>query len=161
MTKELELTQGKFALVDDEDYDWLNRWKWYAHIKSKKFYAVRSFGKRPNRAGMYMHRLILNTSKGDVVDHIDGNGLNNQRNNLRLCTQAENVRNQSLKLVNTSGYKGVHWQKNMNKWVARITFNYKKIHLGYFDTPLEASRAYDEKAKELFGEFAKTNFWEK
>lgn len=150
MTKQIELTQGQVAIVDDEDFEFLNQWKWFAQKDKNTFYAVRGFGKR-----IRMHRVIMNTPNDMQVDHIDGNGLNNTRANLRNCTVAENTRNRKKPSTNTSGYMGVF--PSAKKWRAEITHG-KKIHLGYFDNPVDAAHAYDQAAKEYFGEFAKTNF---
>src|SRR5688572_4947824 len=103
--KEIPLTQGKVALVDDEDYEWLNRWKWtFQECKSGNGYAVRySRGRRE-----YMHRLVLNAPTGTEIDHVaTGDTLNNQRTNLRVCTRAQNLANRNIGKNNTSGYKGV------------------------------------------------------
>jgi hypothetical protein len=93
-----------------------------------------------------------------IVDHKDGNGLNNQKNNLRLCSYSQNSQNSKRPSHNTSGYKGACWSKGSNKWQAYIKLNGKCIHLGYFTCLLKAARAYDLKAKELFGNFARLNF---
>lgn len=156
MTKEIPLTQNKFALVDDADYDWLMQWKWHAQHNGHNWYAARNQGKRPFRTIVQMHSVIAATPKGFDTDHIDGNGLNNQRDNLRVCTHAENRRNQGKQENNTSGYKGVVWDKG--KWRAEITVNRRKIRLGIFGDPEMAARAYDKAAKQYHGTFAKLNF---
>lgn len=161
MTKEIELTQDKVALVDDEDFEWLSQWKWHAYWDGHNWYAKRaermiSNGRRQRTVNM--HRTIMNVSQSDKVDHVDGNGLNNQRHNLRVATHQQNVCNRSLYCNNSSGYKGVGWHKQHQKWHAKIQNNGKRIHLGYFDTALEAARAYDEAAKDIHGEFARINF---
>ena len=92
------------------------------------------------------------------IDHIDGDGLNNRRANLRHCTNQENCRNQGLARNNRSGFKGVSWYPNSGKWVATIWDGKRKVFLGYYADPVEAARAYDAKARELFGEFARPNF---
>ena len=147
--KRIPLTKGKYALVDDEDFDWLTgNWKW--HLSHG--YAQTNF--RPlddERFTMKLHRLLISVPKGYEIDHINGNGLDNQRSNLRLCTHQENMRNRP-KNKNKSGYKGVY--RNHAKWHAAIKHNGKKIYLGNFSKPEDAAKVYDLKAKELFGEFA-------
>jgi hypothetical protein len=160
VTREIQLTRGKVALVDDEDFDWLNQWKWYAQpnvFAGKKAYAQRTqYISSENKVGVMMHRLIMGATRGLEVDHINGDGLDNRRCNLRLCTRTENARNLRKSKANTSGYKGV--SKYFNKWQARLETNGKQVFVGLFPTIEEAARAYDAKAKELFGEFAGLNF---
>jgi hypothetical protein len=154
--REIELTQGKVALVDDCDYELLNEHKWSAAKSGKTFYAVRVDGKKTT---IHMHRLIIGLVKGDgiKVDHKNHNGLDNQRENIRVCTNTENNRNQQTQgRVKSSQYKGVY--KSANKWCAKIVVTRKNIHLGRFSCELEAAEAYDLNALKLFGEFAKLNF---
>lgn len=163
--KEIPLTQGKVALVDDEDYELINQWKWYAHESGNTHYAKRNIWIGTSREhrrwqSVAMHRLILNAESAMCVDHIDGNGLNNTRANLRLATHQENLCNQRLYKNSPSGYKGVRFRKDANKWQARIRAEKKELHLGYFDTIEEAARAYDAAARKHFGEFANLNFQE-
>lgn len=159
MTKQISLTQGLFATVDDTDFEFLNQWKWCAHTKDgKKFYAVRSGLRLPFQKTIYMHRVIMNTPDDMDVDHRDGNGLNNTRGNLRNCTNTQNQRNREKLSNNTSGYKGVTWNKEREKWVAQIKVNGKLIRLGRFSKIEDAAHAYDQAAKKYFGEFARTNF---
>lgn len=155
--KEIELTQGKVTLVDDEDFEYLNQFNWYAAKFKNTFYAQRGIcvGKRINI--IKMHRVIMSTPIGLDVDHIDGLGLNNQRINLRNCTRSQNSMNQKPRLNCSSKYKGVTWNKRDKVYNARIIINYKKIDLGYFTNEAEAALAYNFKAKELFGEFACLN----
>jgi hypothetical protein len=105
-----------------------------------------------------LHRLIMNPPKGMMVDHINGDGLDNRRANLRVCTNAENGRNQRLSKNNKSGYKGVSWFKRDKKWRSKIKHEGKSRCIGLFDCPEKAARAYDAVAKELFGEYANLNF---
>jgi hypothetical protein len=153
--KEIPLTQGKVALVDDGDYGLVIQHKWYAAELKRHWYAVRS---GQNHRMIFLHREIMNASAGVQVDHINGNGLDCRRENLRLCTPAENNRNSSKPRSNTSGYKGVTWHKRGAKWQAAISWNRKSIHLGLFSDPETAARAYDEAARKYHGAFAKTNF---
>jgi hypothetical protein len=149
----IPLTKGKVAIVDAEDYERLSKYKWHAVNTGGKFYAYRCRNKR----SISMHRIIMGEPKGKVVDHIDGNSLNNRRSNLRICTVAENIRNRR-RTGGVSRYKGVCFVKRLNKWQAEITFNGRQIHIGIFKDEISAGRAYDKKAKELFGEFACLNF---
>jgi len=149
----IPLTKGKVAIVDVEDYEWLSQHKWHAVKTGDRFYAYRSKNKR----SLSMHRVIMGEPKGMVVDHIDGNSLNNRRSNLRICTVAQNLQNRRW-TGGLSRYKGVCFVKRLNKWQAEITFNGRRMHIGCFDNEIDAAKAYDRKAAELFGEFAYLNF---
>lgn len=164
--KHIKLTQGKVALVDDEDFERINQFKWCADFINKKYwYAVRTIrkGKRKmNKQNLIiMHREILKLQKGDgkEIDHINHNGLDNRRCNLRVCSHAENQHNR--KSNKGSIYKGVRWYKLSQKWIARIGFNNKKKHIGCFNTSKQAAKAYDNAAKKYFGKYAYLNFPEK
>jgi len=150
--KEIPLTQGKVALVDDEDYEWLSQWKW-SYCK-KEGYATRLC----NRKRFYMHRVIMNTPTGMETDHKDRNGLNNKRDNLRICTVSQNHVNQPPSKINKTGYKGITFDKSSEKWRAQIKVNGKHITLGRYTTPEDAARVYDNAAFEYYGEFAYLNF---
>jgi hypothetical protein len=153
--KTLELTWGKYAIVDAEDYEKLKDYKWCTIQGAQTFYAKTFY---LSGAILAMHRLILDAPKGLYVDHIDHNGLNNRKSNLRLCTNQQNLRNKLPRPGCSSKYKGVSWSKARNKFRANIYLNRKAIHLGYFDSEIDAAKAYDKKAHELFGEFAYLNF---
>ena len=155
MTRTIPLTQGQVAIVDDEDFDWLNQYKWHAEKMRGRYYAARYL--KGNKK-MLMHREIMNAPKGVIIDHINGSSLENRRKNLRPCTIKENQRNRVSQKNSSSRFKGVCWHKNRKKWQAEIRCEDKFIYLGSFDNEIEAAKAYDKKAKELFGDFAKTNF---
>ncbi|TAL13964.1 hypothetical protein EPN95_04725 [Patescibacteria group bacterium] len=139
--KKIPLTQGKFALVDDEDADLVEGYKWTAKKDGNRFYAYRRVGPRKT---LYMHRLLLGLTDPKVdTDHRDGDGLNNRRENLRACTRSENMRNTGKRVTNTSGYKGVCWDKGKEKWRAAIRLDGKRIFLGYFADPIEAAQTYE------------------
>jgi hypothetical protein len=155
--KTIPLTQGKVALVDDEDYEYLNQWRWYAQKDPNNFYAVRnSYGKKGKQTRIIMHRLIMDTPELLQVDHIDHNGLNNQKHNLRNCTRIENLRNRAA--CGFSRYLGVSCLPYGKRWQAKINVSKKNIYLGVFKTKEEAARAYDKAAKEYYGEFANLNY---
>ena len=148
--REIRLTQGQVALVDDEDYDEVSKWKWYAawQKNSNAFYARKRSG--------YLHRFLMGYGKGDtrMVDHRDRNPLNNQRSNLRASNHVQNAGNQDVRKGNKSGYKGVYWHIRDNIWIATCG----KRHLGSFKDKKDAAKAYDEAAKVAHGEFARLNF---
>jgi hypothetical protein len=153
LMKEIKLTQNKTAIVDDDDYKRLSKYKWRAlQAYSGLWYAVRSEGKK----NFYMHRDILNPKKGKMVDHINHNGLDNRKENIRICTSMQNTHNARLK-PNTTGYRGVHYaytKKNGQvRYYATLTNNRIIYYLGIFDSPEEASNAYNEKALELREEY--------
>lgn len=157
MSKEIELTQGKVAIVDDEDYEWLNQWKWCYHKSYNGGYAERTDYKNGVQKTIKMHREIMNATKGQQIDHKNLNRLDNTKENLRICNIQENSFNRKSKGV-TSKYKGVSYSTNGNcKWRARIYCGDKRIHIGYYDNEIDAAKAYNEEAIKLFGEFAWLN----
>lgn len=157
--REIPLSRGKVALVSDEDYENISQYKWYAHFSSGKWYAYRNAqsleGKRQT---ISIHRSILDVGPISQVDHIDGDGLNNIRTNLRPATKLENSQNKGRQWNNTSGFKGVSYFKRTGRWVAHISIGGKNFHLGFFSTREEAARAYDEAALAHYGQFARLNF---
>ena len=150
---------GNWAFVSDEDYVLVMKYRWVASLdpKSKKIY-----GRTESLPRTRMHVLIMNTKGNNsiVVDHIDGDSLNNQRENLRIATITQNNQNVAKRKNASSKYKGVIWSKQHNKWRVRITLNKKTISFGLYDSEEEAAKVYDLRAKEYFKEFARLNFKE-
>lgn len=159
--KLVPLTKGYSAVVDDNDYDLVMRFKWQASPrKSGKVYAVTKIA-RPGRSStsLYMHRLIVAASDFPDVDHWDNDGLNNTRANLRPCTESQNLANQSGRPGTTSEYKGVHWCKKERMWIASIGMKNPRVkRIGCFESEENAAIAYDIAAFKQWGEFAKLNF---
>jgi hypothetical protein len=154
--KEIKLTRGFTAVVSDEDFELVNAYKWHAFVGKSNVYAKRT--SIIDHTDIWMHHFILGvTDKHTKVDHEDHNGLNNQRRNLRIATNQQNLFNQRVSSSNTSGYKGVCWKKDRCRWVAMIRLNGKLIHLGYFVVIEEAAKAYDAASLKYFGKFAFTN----
>jgi len=154
--KEINLSQGKVAFVDDEDYDKLIKFKWFAHKHRNTYYA------RCNNRGnpIKMHRLILEITDPDItIDHKDLNGLNNQKYNLRKCSNSQNQANRPKRKFSKSKFKGVTTSPvKINKWKAQIKKNGKVMGLGSYKTEEDAAKAYDKAALEIHGEFANLNF---
>jgi hypothetical protein len=159
--KEIFLTRDKFAFVDDDDYEWLNQWKWYCDKRGDLYYAARAI-RRENGKWMplRMHRAVLKLPHGDHrrIDHIDRNGLNNTKSNLRICSHQNNMRNRRKVPSKTSTFKGVFKKCDRKRWYAAIGLNKKTYHIGVFDSEIEAAKAYDVVAQKYFGEFARLNF---
>lgn len=155
--KEMQLTRGLVALVDDEDYEWLTQWSWHATNHLGKSYACRS-GRAPAKRAIYMHRVILNAPASMHVDHINGNLLQNTRDNLRLATRAQNLANRGKTIVSQSGFKGVYRQLNRDKWLVQIKADGVVHHVGMFLDKEDGARAYDQAARIFHGPFAHLNF---
>jgi hypothetical protein len=159
--KTIPLTKGKVAIVDDADYERLRQYSWSARKPKGYWYAARwrRSNEPPGSCIILMHRFLLDAPAGVLVDHRDGDGLNNRRSNIRTATHSQNSHNRKMHVTNTSGFKGVvRNNKRGRPWLARIALNRRQMYIGVFDTPEEAARAYDRKAKELHGEFARLNF---
>jgi hypothetical protein len=154
--KEIPLTQGKVALVDDDDFAYLSQFKWYAQKNFNTFYAQRHVRVNGRQYHISMHRVVACTSVGMHTDHIDGNGLNNTKANLRSCTNRENHYNTARPITATLPYKGI--SRANSKWRASLQVDRKLVYIGVFPTMEEAARAYDRRAKELWGEYARLNF---
>lgn len=159
--KIIKLTQGRVTLVDDEDFEYLSQvsWYWKRAARSENGYAQRTqrIKGSSKQLHMDMHRIILVARKGQIVDHINGNSLDNRRSNLRFCNLKQNAQNSKLPNTNTSGYKGVSWHKGASKWRVTIKPNQKQVHLGFFENLTEAAKAYNKAAKKYFGEFGYLN----
>lgn len=155
----IPLTQGQFAIVDSDDFERLNEFRWFAFKSRQTFYAGRQVtnldGKRRT---LRMHRVITGAPAGLEVDHKNLNGLDNRKGNLRICSTENNLRNRRGTTKGASRFKGVSWSKECGKWRARIGFENKDYHGGVFSNEIDAARAYDELAKRLFGDFAFLNF---
>jgi hypothetical protein len=158
--RRIPLTQGRFAIVDPQDYPRLSKYKWrLCRTKGKNvLYAERSIrlpGGKYSR--ILMHRQLIEVPEGYIIDHINGCGLDNRRANLRLATVAQNAWN-SKKRNPRSGYKGVCFAKGKGLWRAAIVFHGGRKHLGYFTDKIDAAKAYDDAAKKYYKEFARLNF---
>lgn len=151
-TRTIPLSQNCVALVDAADYAKVAPFNWFF---SSSGYAVRN---TRDGSATLMHRLILDAPDGCDVDHINRDKLDNRRANLRLVSRSHNVMNTDLRCSNTSGYKGVSWSRVSGKWEARIRRDERQIYLGLYPTAEDAARAYDAKARELFGDVAALNF---
>jgi len=148
--KEIMLTQGKVALVDDDNYEWLKQFKWSTYRKrAGLFYAKRGFRQNGKREWESMHRRIMKAKPGQQIDHINGNGIDNRKENLRICTQSVNQQNRHIPR-GLSMYQGVSWSEQGKKWQAQITKDRILNHLGYFEKEEDAARAYNRKALELY-----------
>lgn len=149
--KKLPLSKGAVALVDDQDFAYLNRWKWSL---SGFGYAARHQRIRGRRPLVYMHRALAGAAKGQLVDHINQNRLDNRRKNLRVCTRSQNQMNRGKQVNNTSGFKGVSWYSRDKTWEAFIKLRGKKRLIGRFKSKTAAVRARRAAAVKFHGEFA-------
>lgn len=156
MSKRIPLTQGKFVIVDDEDYKSLASYRWFYALG----YAVRSGDVHNGELKQIrMHRVISRAKGKEQVDHINRDTLDNRRSNLRICTPSQNAMNRKAKSGNTIGFKGVRMRKEALKkpFTAQIKFDGRLVHLGFFETSIEAAKAYNEAAIKHFGDFANLN----
>lgn len=157
-TKLIPLTQGKFAIVDAADYEWLSQRKWgcncNGYARATEGYVDKNGIKK--RRDIFMHRLVANTPINMVTDHINGNPLDNRRSNLRACSNSQNRCNGKIK-ISSSKYKGVFWHKSAKKWVSQIVVDKKAHYLGIYEKELDAAKAYNNVAKKYHGEFARLN----
>lgn len=140
--------------MDDDDFERLSKISWNLHPNG---YAQGVINVGNRQVKVFMHRLVNETPKGMHTDHINGDKLDNRKSNLRTCVHRENQRNRGKAVRTSSKYKGVYWHGRDQKWVSRIVNKGKKIHLGYFDNEVDAALAYNEAAKQMFGEFARLN----
>lgn len=159
-TVQVRLGSLGVALIDAADSELVNQYSWFQsrdYKTGRTIYAVTQVQRNGQRRHIQMHRIITGAKPGEIVDHINGNGLDNRRCNLRICTHAENQRNQA-KTRGSSRFKGVSWHKAAGKWSASIRCDGKSRHIGLFAIEEHAAAAYDRKAIELFGEFARLNY---
>jgi hypothetical protein len=157
MSMIIPLDKGKETIVDDEDYEYLNQWKWYC---STAGYANRATVRDKNykQKKILIHRVIMKAPKNLQVDHINGNRLDNRKENLRIVTKQQNHMNRrKLDLKKSSKFKGVSYYSLSKKWVATIYFKNKRFHLGYFDNEIDAAKEYNTAAKKIHGEYARLN----
>lgn len=149
----IPLTQGKFAMVDDQDYPLVSKFKWHAHFDKYNWYAAR----KVNNGHIRLHNFLMEPPQGVFIDHKDRNGLNCQRANLRICTHQQNSINKRIYKSNKSGFKGVSWRPKLKKWIAQARLNKSVQYLGLFESARDAALAYDRAAERNYGEFAITN----
>lgn len=156
--KKIKLTKGFVALVDDEDFEYLNQWKWLMGdmYAARTIMKVKADGSKLKTTQL-MHKLLIDVPNGMYVDHINQNKLDNRKSNLRVCTFSENQRNRGKQLNNKTGYKGVSYKTKNKKFVAQIKVEKKQIHIGLFNCPVEAAKAYNQAAIKLHGKFAQLN----
>ena len=154
----IKLTKGKSAIIDDDDYERINAYRWSTQVarSGQRFYAVRNeYSKGGSYRRVYMHRFIMDAPEGKEIDHVNGNGLDNRQNNLRVCTSSQNRMNRGPSNASKTGLKGVF--KSCGKFIAVIGAKGKVKRLGRFDTPEQAAKAYDKEARKLHGKFASLN----
>ena len=161
--KPILLTKGMIAIVDDDDWELLEQYQWYYSTHNRAYTTTHiscktENGKRTTKSRhIPMTHMILGITDSRIVDHKNGETLDNRKENLRICTNRQNSANSKLRKDRKSGYKGVSFNKNAKKWSSQIKVNYERIYLGIYDTPWKAAQAYDDAAVKYFGEFAKLN----
>ena len=153
MAKQIPLTKCKFAIVDDDDYEYLSSFKWCVNAQG---YAIRGFRRNGAKIQVRMHLLVKPRGEGQEVDHINGDKLDNRKSNLRIVTRKQNSYTTKAR-PGTSSHKGVSWSKQKNRWRSRITVNGREIHLGLFCNEIDAAKAYNDAALKHYGEYAKLN----
>lgn len=150
----IPLTRGLSALIDDVDFELVSKHRWHARAVKNRSYA----SSKINGKNVSLHAYLLTPPQNSDIDHIDGNGLNNQRFNLRICSHMENMANQKQHRDSKSPYKGIWRAQHCDRWAVQLVYRGRKLYLGLFKDPIEAAKAYDLKAKELHGSFARLNF---
>lgn len=158
--RRIKLTRGKYAIVDVEDFEWLNKYKWhYTHYGYARRTNYKRNGKDKIEVESYMHKMIFQAPEGMIVDHINRNGADNRKANLRAATQKQNVWNRKFKRKGgKTRYNGIRWDKNREKWQVRLAINGRRESFGYYADEKEAALAYDRVAKRYRGEYAFLNF---
>lgn len=154
--KEIQLTKGYFTIVDDDDYDYIMQWKWHVNDSSIHPYAMRnSITEDGKRHHIMMHRIINRTPDGFDTDHINGNGLDNRKINLRTATRSQNMMNRKPNKNCSSKFKGVYWHGQHQKWASSISINKKRTHIGLFLNENDAAKAYEKRSILEFSNFHK------
>lgn len=156
----IPLTKNYYLIIDEKDFNLVSKHKWRADDRHKKctVYAITDLHINKKRTTISVHRLIMKPLKTKQVDHVNGNGLDNRRCNLRVCTHSQNQMNKRPKLNSEHKFKGIFWIQKISKWKSSIYVNGKGLHLGLFSSEIKAAKAYDKSAKKHFKEFAKLNF---
>lgn len=149
------LTKGYTATIDAADVDYVSQWNWTASVTGHTVYACRTLSVDNKKNRVWLHRDLMRAEPGQIVDHADCNGLNNTRANLRFATEQQSAVNKRLLRRNTSGFKGVSWNRDCSRWQAHICIDGKSRYLGLYPTPEQAHAAYAEAAQRAFGEFAR------
>jgi len=156
--KILKLNQGKEVLIDDEDFDRVNLYRWSVQKRKNGFRAMRK-PKPGEDQNIYLHRYILNVPRGLEIDHINHNQLDNRRSNLRIVSHRQNLQSRRGNLKKSIKFKGVSFNRRyLRPFISQITFENRNVYLGCYQNAIEAAKAYDSKAREFFGEFAYLNF---
>jgi hypothetical protein len=153
----IALTKGYEAVIDAADVPLVEGWNWYAQPGGRTVYAASKGAACGRRCRVFLHRLLLGEPLDVFVDHVNSDGLDNRRANLRLASASQNQHNKAMQNNNTSGFKGVTWKANKRQWVARISCGGKSKHLGYFDTPEAAHFAYASASAAIHGEFGRVS----
>ncbi|MHC4185837.1 MAG: HNH endonuclease [Planctomycetota bacterium] len=161
--RRIKLTRGKYAIVDVEDFERLNQYKWHStHYGYAKRAVSKRCGKGRKQVEVYMHKLVCPAPAGMIVDHINRNSVDNRRVNLRAATQKQNVWNRKFaRKRGRTRYNGIRWDKNKEKWQVRLTIDGRRRSFGYYADEIEAAKAYDRAARKYRGEYAFLNFPEK